>query len=37
MTIEQLDELGEVRQRAGQAVHLVDHDDIDLACPDVSQ
>ena len=30
MAIEQLDELGEVRQRAGQAVDLVNDDDIDL-------
>ena len=30
MTIEQLDELGEVRQRAGQPVDLVNDDDINL-------
>ena len=29
--VEQLDELGKVRQRAGQAIDLVDHDDVDLA------
>ena len=37
VAIEQFDELGEFRQGAGQAVDLVDHNDIDLACPDVSQ
>ena len=31
------EELEEAFVRAGQAIHLVDHDDIDLACPDVSQ
>jgi hypothetical protein len=31
MTIEQLDKLGDVRQRAGQAVDLVNDDDIDLS------
>ena len=35
--VEQLDQLGEVRQRAGQAVDLVDDDDVDLAGPDVLQ
>ena len=29
--VEQLDQLGEVRQRAGQAVDLVDDDDVDLS------
>ena len=33
MTVEQFDQLGEVRQRAGQAVHLVDDDDVDLSGP----
>jgi hypothetical protein len=37
MTIEQLDELGEVRQRAGQPVDLVDDNDVHLPGPDVSQ
>ena len=36
MSIEQLDELGEVSQRAGQAVDLVNDDDIDFARPDIS-
>ena len=31
MGIEQLDQLGEVGQRAGQAIDLVDHDDVDPA------
>jgi hypothetical protein len=35
--VEQLDELGEVRQRACQAVDLVDDDHIDLAGPHVLQ
>jgi hypothetical protein len=29
--VEELDQLGEVRQRACQAIDLVNHDDIDLA------
>jgi hypothetical protein len=29
--IEQLDELGEVSQRAGQTIDLVDNDDVDLS------
>ena len=33
--IEQLDQLGEVRQRAGQTVDLVDDDDVDLPGPHV--
>jgi hypothetical protein len=37
MGVEQLDQLGEVRERAGQPVDLVDHDDIDPAVPDVGQ
>jgi hypothetical protein len=32
-----LDQLGEVRERAGQPVHLVDNDIIDLAVPDLGQ
>ena len=35
--VEQLDELGEVGQRAGQAVDLVDDDDVDLAGPHIVQ
>jgi hypothetical protein len=37
MLIEQLDQLGEVRQRAGQAVDLIDDDHVDFARPDVLQ
>ncbi len=37
MLVEQFDQLGEVGQRAGQAVDLVDHDDVDLAGPHVCQ
>ena len=33
--VEHLDDLGEVGQRPGQAVDLVDHDDVDLAGADV--
>ena len=33
--IERLDDPGEVRERAGQAIHLVDDDQIDLPLPDV--
>ena len=35
--VEQFDELGEVRQRAGQAVDLVDDDHVDLAGPHILQ
>jgi len=35
MVVEQLDELGEVGERAGQAVDLVDNHDIDLALADI--
>ncbi len=35
--IEDLDQLGEVEQRAGQPVDLVDHDDVDLAGCDVGE
>ena len=35
--IEQLDHLREVRERSGQAVHLVHHHHADLACLDVGQ
>jgi hypothetical protein len=31
MLVEQLDQLGEVGERPGEPVDLVDHDDIDLA------
>ena len=37
MLVEQLDELGKIRQRAGQAVDLVDHDDVDLVGPHILQ
>ena len=37
VAIEDLDDLGEVGERAGQAVDLVDHDRIDLADPDVGE
>jgi hypothetical protein len=37
MGIEQFDQLGEVRERAGQAFDLVDHDNIDPVVPDVRQ
>jgi hypothetical protein len=35
--IKELDELGEVGERPRQPVDLVDHDDVDLASPDVGQ
>jgi hypothetical protein len=35
--IEQLDHLGEVGQRTGQPIHLVDHYDIDDPLADVGQ
>jgi hypothetical protein len=31
MLVEQLDQLGEICQRPGEAVDLVDNDDVDLA------
>ena len=37
MGVEQLDQLGEVRERAGEPVDLVDDDNIDPAVPDVRQ
>src|SRR5436305_2469333 len=37
MLVEQLDQLGEVRERPGQPVDLVDHDDVDLTGPDLGQ
>ena len=37
LLVEQLDELGEVRQGPGQAVDLVDNDDVNLAGPYVFQ
>ncbi len=37
MLVEQLDQLGEVGQRPGQPVDLVDHDDVDLAGPDLGE
>ena len=35
--IENLDDLGEIGQRAGQPVDLVDHHDIDLALADIGE
>src|SRR5712671_6785552 len=37
MLVEQLDQLGKIGERAGQPVDLVDHDDVDLAGPDVGE
>ncbi|YBW38421.1 hypothetical protein ACMYR2_0925 [Nitrobacter sp. TKz-YC01] len=37
MGIEQFDQLGEVSQRAGQPVHLIDDDDVDPAGRDIRQ
>jgi hypothetical protein len=37
MLVEQLDQLDEVSQGSGQAVDLVDDDDIDLPGPDIRQ
>ena len=37
MLVEQLDQLGEVGERAGQAIDLIDDDDVDLAGPDLVQ
>jgi hypothetical protein len=37
MLVEQLHELGKVRQRAGQAVDLVDDDHVHLAGPHILQ
>ena len=37
MLVEQLDQLGEVGERAGEPVDLVDHHDVDLAGPDIGQ
>ena len=37
MLIEQLDQLGEVGERAGEAIDLVDHHGVDLAGPDIGQ
>jgi hypothetical protein len=37
MLVEQFHQLGEVGERPGQAVDLVDHDDVDLAGADVCQ
>src|ERR1700730_8385963 len=37
LLIEQLDQLGEVGERAGKAVDLVDHHDSDLAGPNIGQ
>ena len=37
MLVEELDQLGKIRQRTGQAIDFVDHDDVDLAGPYVLQ
>ena len=37
MLVEQLDQLGEVGERPGQAVDLIDDDDVDLLGPDLRQ
>jgi len=37
MRVEQLDELGEVCQRPGQAIDFINDDDIDFARLDVGQ
>ena len=37
MLVEQLDQLGEIGQRPGQPVDLVDDDDVDLAGADLGQ
>jgi hypothetical protein len=37
MTLKHFDELGEVRQRAAEAVDLVDHDDIDQSGLNIAQ
>ena len=37
MRVEHLDHLGEVGERAGQAVDFVDHHDIDRSLVDISQ
>ena len=37
MRVEDVDDLGEVGERAGQPVDLVDDDDLDLACLDVGE
>jgi hypothetical protein len=35
--VEQLDQLGEVGERAGEAINLIDHHDGDLVGPDIGQ
>ena len=37
MGIEQLDQLCEIGQRSGEAIDLVDEDDVDLAASDIVQ
>ena len=37
MCVEELDELGEVGERAGQPVDFVDDDDVDFSGPDLVQ
>jgi hypothetical protein len=35
MLVEQLYQLGKIRQRTGETVNLVDHDDVDFAAADI--
>jgi hypothetical protein len=37
VVVEQLDQLGEIGERAGQAIDLIDHHDGDFAGPDIGQ
>ena len=37
MSFKHIDQLGEIRQRAAQAIDLVDHDDVDQPRLDVAQ
>lgn len=37
LLVKELDQLGKIRKRAGEPVHLVDDDHVDLLCPDLLQ
>lgn len=37
MLVERLDDPGEVAERAGQAIDLIDHHHVDRACRDVGE
>ena len=37
MLVEELDQLGEVGERSGEAIHLVDDDHVDAAGPDLAE